>query len=75
MFMVGIDKELKKLIESNALAFATVDKKGNPHCIAVGFVKVVSKNELLITDNYMAQTGENVKAARNPWPLGRGRIL
>jgi len=42
--MVEINKELKRLIEENALAFATVDKNGNPHCIAVGFVKVVSKN-------------------------------
>jgi len=62
--MVKISKELKKLIEENALAFATVDKKGNPHCIAVGFVKVVSKDQILVTDNYMVETTKNIQ--RNP---------
>ena len=62
--MVEIDKALKRLIEENALALATVDKKGNPHCIAVGFVKIVSKNQILITDNYMVETRNNVQ--KNP---------
>jgi len=62
--MAEINKELKKLIEENALAFATVDKNGNPHCIAVGFVKVVSKNQILITDNYMIETPKNIQ--KNP---------
>ena len=46
--MVEINEELKRLIEENALAFATVDENGNPHCIAVAFVKVVSKNQILV---------------------------
>jgi len=62
--MVRINEELKKLIEGNALSLATVDEDGNPHCIAVGFVKVVSKNKVLVTDNYMAETIKNIK--RNP---------
>jgi hypothetical protein len=62
--MVEINEELKKLIEENALAFATVDESGNPHCIAVAFVKVVSKNQILVTDNYMVETIENIQ--RNP---------
>ncbi|MFH1752468.1 MAG: pyridoxamine 5'-phosphate oxidase family protein [archaeon] len=59
--MVEINLEIKKLIESNALAFATVGSLGKPHCIAVGFVKVVSENELILTDNYMLETVKNIQ--------------
>ena len=62
--MAEINKELKKLIEENALALATIDKKGNPHCIAVGYVKVVSKNQILISDNYILETTRNI--SKNP---------
>ncbi|MHA1873784.1 MAG: pyridoxamine 5'-phosphate oxidase family protein [Candidatus Heimdallarchaeaceae archaeon] len=59
-----IDDELKKLIEGNVLALATMNENGNPHCIAVAFVKVVSNNQILVTDNYMSETIKNIK--RNP---------
>ncbi|MHA1866402.1 MAG: pyridoxamine 5'-phosphate oxidase family protein [Candidatus Heimdallarchaeaceae archaeon] len=62
--MVEINEELKKLIEENALAFATINENGNPHCIVVAFVKVVSKNQILITDNYMVETIKNIQ--QNP---------
>ena len=64
MIMVEITVELKNLIEENALAFATIDEKENPHCIAVAFVKVVSKNQILVTDNYMVETRKNIQ--QNP---------
>jgi len=59
-----INKSLKELIETNALALAT-SNKNNPHCIAVGFAKVLSKNQILITDNYMHTTPENIKNNSN----------
>lgn len=62
--MTEINQELKELIEENALALATIDEKGSPHCIAVGFVKVVSENQLLVTDNYMMGTRKNIQ--KNP---------
>jgi predicted pyridoxine 5'-phosphate oxidase superfamily flavin-nucleotide-binding protein len=62
--MIKITPKIKKLIGENASAFATVDEKGNPHCIAVGFVKVVSKNQILVTDNYMVETTRNIQ--KNP---------
>ena len=43
--MIKIISGIKKLIEENALAFATTDEGGNPHCIAVGYPKVVSENQ------------------------------
>ena len=52
------------LIEENALAFATVDSEGNPHCIAVGDVKVASDDKILVGDNYMNKTLKNIQ--KNP---------
>ena len=59
-----INDELKNLIESNALAFASTDENGNPHCIAVAYVKVVSDNQILITDAHIIETTKNIK--QNP---------
>lgn len=53
--------KLKKLIENNPLALATVNEDGAPHCIAVAFAKVISKNQILITDNYMTKTTKNIQ--------------
>jgi predicted pyridoxine 5'-phosphate oxidase superfamily flavin-nucleotide-binding protein len=62
--MVEINEELKNLIENNALALASVDQENNPHCIAVAYVKVVSNNQILITDAHIIETTKNIK--RNP---------
>lgn len=62
--MIKITEELKTLIEENALGFATVDENGGPHCIAVGCVKVVSENQILITDDYIVETTKNIQ--KNP---------
>ncbi len=59
--MAEINHYIKKLIEQNAVALATIDKSGKPHCIAVGDVKVISKNQVLIGDNYMRETIKNIK--------------
>jgi len=59
-----INEGIKKMIEHNALGFATINKDGTPHNIAVGYVKAVSDNELIITSNYLVKTIENIE--RNP---------
>lgn len=59
-----IDNELKKLIEDNALALASINEHGNPHCIAVAFAKVVSEDEILITNNFIVETEKNI--LKNP---------
>ncbi len=59
--MVEINSETKKLIGENPLAFATVDDAGKPNVIGVAYVKIVSKNQILITDNYIRQTRENLE--------------
>lgn len=59
-----INEGIKNMVENNALGFASVDELGNPHNIAVAFVKVVSDNELVVSDNCLNETIENIK--RNP---------
>ncbi len=54
------NSNLKRLIEKNPLSLATVDKFNKPNVIGVAYVKVVSQNQILITDNYMKQTVENI---------------
>jgi predicted pyridoxine 5'-phosphate oxidase superfamily flavin-nucleotide-binding protein len=58
---VDINEGMKKMIEENALGLASVNKSGNPHNIAVAYVKVISKNQLLISDNYIQETIKNIK--------------
>lgn len=60
-----ITKEVKKMIEENAVAFATVDKDNKPNVIGVAYLKVVSDNQVVITDNYMKQTRENLEKNNN----------
>ncbi len=55
-----ISNELKLLVEKNRLSLSTCNSSFCPHSIFVSCVKVVSKNKVLITDNYMRKTKENV---------------
>lgn len=59
-----INGEIKNMIENNALGLATIDENGNPHNIAVGYVQVISKNQVVISDNYLVETIKNIK--KNP---------
>jgi predicted pyridoxine 5'-phosphate oxidase superfamily flavin-nucleotide-binding protein len=51
-----IDVQLKRMIENNPVALATIMPDGRPNVISVAYVKVIDKKQLLITDNYMNQT-------------------
>lgn len=57
--------EIKKLIENNPLALATVMSDGKPNVIGVAAVKVISENQVLISDNYMNQTIKDILANKN----------
>ena len=59
-----INEGMKKMIEENALGLATIDGEGKPHNIAVAYVKVISKEELVVSDNYLNETINNIK--KNP---------
>ena len=60
-----INSKLKKLIEENPVALGTVNKNNTPNVIAVAYVKVVSKNQIVITDNFMRQTRDNLLKNNN----------
>ena len=51
---------IKKLIEANALSFSTVDNRGNPHNIAVAYVRVFD-DYIVITNVHIKESIENLK--------------
>ena len=55
-----MEEEIKKIIEENAVALASIGADGNPYCIAVAYVKV-KDDKIVITANYMNTTLENIK--------------
>jgi len=57
-------KEIKKIIEKNPVALSTVNVEGKPYVIAVASVKV-KDDKIIITDNYMSKTIENLKNSSN----------
>jgi len=56
--------EIKTLIENQPIALATVTPDNKPNVICVAGVKVVSADEILITDNYMNQTLKDISQNR-----------
>lgn len=52
-------EKIKEIIEGNPLALATINEN-KPYVIAVAYVKV-KDSKLIITDNYMKATIENIK--------------
>ena len=62
---IEINNGMKKMIEENALGFATMDKEGNPHNIAIGYVEVVDKDKLLIINDEIKESIENIKINPN----------
>lgn len=59
--MTKINSKQKKIIEENPISLATINKSNNPHVIVVAYVKVISPNQILITDNFMTQTIKNLE--------------
>lgn len=56
-----INKRQKELLETEAVAVATINLDGSPNVIAIGFAKVVSPTEIVITDNFMRLTNKNIE--------------
>ena len=55
-----ITTKAKEIIEWNPVALATVDKDWNPYCIVMAEAKVIWTDKVLITDNFMQKTKENI---------------
>ncbi|MFH1833194.1 MAG: pyridoxamine 5'-phosphate oxidase family protein [Candidatus Levyibacteriota bacterium] len=58
---VEITKRQKELLETEAIAVATINQDGSPNLITVVFAKVVTPSIIIITDNFMRNTPENIK--------------
>ena len=54
-------EEIKNKIKNKIVALATSSRDGQPHNIAVE-VNDIKKNKIIITDNYMQKTKDNLKA-------------
>lgn len=59
-----ISQSLKKFIESNALGFATVNKFGKPHNIAIAYVKVMG-DQIIISNAYIKESIKNLENNNN----------
>lgn len=70
---VKITEEQKKIIENNIAAFATTDHFCAPNIILLKGVKVISENQLLITDESVKELkvslDEDPRAALLVWHL------
>jgi len=60
MKKIKINKKQKKLIEKGVLALATLGPKNRPNVVAVACCKVVEEDKILITDNFMNKTRNNL---------------
>lgn len=59
-----INRQLKNLIEKNAIAVSTVDKNNKPHTIAVGYAKVID-GKIIISNIFIRGTIKNLKNNSN----------
>lgn len=59
-----ISAGLKKLIESNAMALATIRRNGTPHNIAVAYVKVID-SKLVISNVHIKESVKNIERNEN----------
>ncbi len=57
-------EKIKKIIESNPVAFATMNKN-KPYVIGVACCRVIEKDKILITDNFMNSTIKNILKNNN----------
>ena len=60
--MVKITDEMREIVgKTKVWALATVSKEGIPNVAPLGNGKVLSENEIVLTDNFMRKTIENIK--------------
>lgn len=73
--MARITEEMKQVIEeAKVFAVATASEDGEPNVVSIAFGKVLGEEEILLVDNFMKKTMENLKtnprAAVSVWKTG-----
>ena len=75
--MVKTTAEMKEIAaKAEVFALATATKDGKPNVSAIRFAKVLSDDELLLMDNFMLKTRQNIdvnpRVAAAVWASGKG---
>jgi len=73
--MARITEEMRQVIgEAKVFAVATASEDGEPNVVSIAFGKVLGEEEILLVDNFMKKTMENLKtnprAAVSVWKTG-----
>jgi len=75
--MAKITAEMKEVAaEAKVFVLATATKDGKPNAVPIGFGRVFSDDEILLMDNFMLKTRQNIDAnpivAVSVWANGKG---
>jgi len=63
--MIEITENIKTLVESSNVFFATSNQNNIPNCNIIACLKVVNGNQILFTDNYLNKTRTNLETNKN----------
>jgi predicted pyridoxine 5'-phosphate oxidase superfamily flavin-nucleotide-binding protein len=63
--MIQITENIKSLIENSNIALATCSQNNIPNCNIIAYLKVISDNQILFTDNYFNKTRSNLDKNKN----------
>jgi uncharacterized protein len=58
--MIQIPENIKKLIETIPVSFASSTLDGVPNCVVVSDIRVISSNQIIIADNFLNKTRKNI---------------
>ena len=75
--MAKITAEMKEIAaEAKVFVLATATKDGKPNAVPIGAARVFSDDEILLMDNFMRKTRQNIDAnpivAVSVWASGKG---
>jgi len=75
--MAKLTEEMREVVDAAKVAvLATATKDGKPNAVPIAFVKVLSDSEILLVDNFMLKTRQNIEAnpvaAVSVWAKDKG---
>jgi hypothetical protein len=59
---MSMTKEMIEAINNDLVFVATVNRDGIPNVVPIGFARPLDENTILIADNFMKKTRENLEA-------------
>lgn len=58
--MLKITEEMEGILKSSMWVLATADAEGMPNAVPIHFKKILPDNQLLLVDNFMQKTKDNI---------------